>query len=170
MTAARIAHRRRSPRVPTCSAGRSARRASPSASASPLRSTSTRGRRAPVCGSVTIAWHARWAEPPPTRSSSATCRCTSQTRRGRGSSTCWPVRSTTGTTWSAPLWGTSRARTCALGTPGICTRAPRSPASHSRTSYDASTSAALSSQAWLVRAGPLARTPAQPAGRLQRAV
>jgi hypothetical protein len=34
-----------------------------------------------VCGSTTIAWHASWAEPPPMRSSSATCRCTSQTRR-----------------------------------------------------------------------------------------
>jgi hypothetical protein len=30
-------------------------------------------------------WHASWAEPPPTRSSSATCRCTSRTRPRRGS-------------------------------------------------------------------------------------
>jgi hypothetical protein len=35
MIAGRTAHRRRSPREPVCSAGRSARRASPSASASP---------------------------------------------------------------------------------------------------------------------------------------
>jgi hypothetical protein len=40
----KTAHRRRSPREPTCSAGRSARRASLSASASPRRSISTRGR------------------------------------------------------------------------------------------------------------------------------
>jgi hypothetical protein len=46
------------------------------------------------------------------------------------------------------LWGTSRARTCTLETPGICARAPRSPASHSGTSYDASPSDARSSRAW----------------------
>jgi hypothetical protein len=50
--------------------------------------------------------------------------------------------------WSAPSWGTSRARTCALDTPGICARAPRSPASRSGTSYGASPSAARSSRAW----------------------
>jgi hypothetical protein len=147
MTAAKIAHRRRSPREPTCSAGRSARRASPNASASPPRSISTRGRRTLVCDSTTIAWRANWAGPPPTRSSSATCRCTSQTRRGRGSSTCRPARSTTGTTWSAPSWGTSRAHTWALGTPGICAHAPRSLASRSGTSYDASPSVVRSSRA-----------------------
>jgi hypothetical protein len=64
--------------------------------------------------------------------------CTSPTRRGRGSSTCRPVRSTTGTTWSARLWGISRARTCALGTPWTCALAPRSPANHFGTSYGAS--------------------------------
>jgi hypothetical protein len=111
--------------------GRSARRAYRSAFASPRPSTSTRGRQIPVYGSTTIAWRASWAEPPPTRSSSATYRYTSPTRRGRGSSTCRPVRFTTGTTWSAPSWGTSRARTYALETPGICARAPRSPASRS---------------------------------------
>jgi hypothetical protein len=45
--------------------------------------------------------------------------------------------------------GTSRARMCALGTPGTCSCAPRSPASRSGTSYGASPSAALSSRAWL---------------------
>jgi hypothetical protein len=113
----------------------------------PTRSTSTWGRRTLVCGLTTIVWHASWAEPPPTRSSSTTCRCTSQTRRGRGSSTCHPVRSTTGTTWSAPLWGTSRARTCALGTPGICKHAARSPVSRSGTSYGTSPSVVQSSRA-----------------------
>jgi hypothetical protein len=47
MTAGRTAHRRWSHREPACSAGKSARRASPSASASPRRLTSTTGRRTP---------------------------------------------------------------------------------------------------------------------------
>jgi hypothetical protein len=54
-TAGRTAHRSRSPREPVCSAGRSARRPFPSASASPRRSSSTTGRRIPVCGSTTTA-------------------------------------------------------------------------------------------------------------------
>jgi hypothetical protein len=49
-----------------------ARRASPSASASPRRSTSTTGIQTPAYGSTTTAWHAIWAGPPPTKSSSAT--------------------------------------------------------------------------------------------------
>jgi hypothetical protein len=53
--------------------------------------------------------------PPPTRLSSVTSPCTSPTQRGHGSSTCRPARSTTRTIWSAPSWGTSRARTCAPG-------------------------------------------------------
>jgi hypothetical protein len=101
-----------------------------------------------VYGSTTTAWHASWAEPPPTRSSYATCRSNSPTQRGRGSSTCRLVRSTTGMTWSAPSWGTSRARTYALGTPGICTHAPKSPASRSGTSYDVSPNAVWSSRVW----------------------
>jgi hypothetical protein len=114
MTAERTARRRRNPREPVCSAGRSARRASLNASANPRRSTSTRGRQTPVYGSTSTAWHVSWAEPPPTRISSATCRCTSPTRREHGSSTCRPARFITGMIWSAPSWGTSRARTCAL--------------------------------------------------------
>jgi hypothetical protein len=98
MTVVRTAHRRRSPWGHACSAGRSARRASRSASGSPRPSTSTRGRRTPVYGSTTIAWHASWAEPPPMRSSSATCRYTSPIRCERGSSICRPARSTTGMT------------------------------------------------------------------------
>jgi hypothetical protein len=73
--------------------------------------------------------------------------CTSPTRRGRGSSTCRPARSTTGMIWSAPSWGTSRARTCALETLGTYAHAPRSPASRFGTSYGASPSAARSSRA-----------------------
>jgi hypothetical protein len=71
-TTGRTAHRRRSPREPACSAGRSARRTSPSASASPRRSSSTTGRRIPVCGSMTTVWRVSWAGPPATRSSSVT--------------------------------------------------------------------------------------------------
>jgi hypothetical protein len=103
-TAERTARRHRSPREPVCSAGRSAQRASLSASTSPRRSTSTTGRRTPAYGSTTTAWRASWAEPPPTRSSSVTCPCASPTRRGRGSSTCRPARFITGTIWSAPTW------------------------------------------------------------------
>jgi hypothetical protein len=55
MTVARIAHRRRNPRGPVCSAGRSGRRASPSASASPPRSTNTQGRCTLVYGSTITA-------------------------------------------------------------------------------------------------------------------
>jgi hypothetical protein len=44
----------------------------PSASASPRRSSSTTGRRTPVCGSTTTVWHISWAGPPATRLSSAT--------------------------------------------------------------------------------------------------
>jgi hypothetical protein len=55
MTAERTARRRRSPRGPACSAGRSARRSLLNASASPRRLTSTWGRRTPVYGSTTTA-------------------------------------------------------------------------------------------------------------------
>jgi hypothetical protein len=87
--------------------------------------------------------------------------CTSPTQRGRGSSTCRPARSTTGTTWSARSWEISRARTCALGTPGTCALAPRSPTNRSGTSYDASPSAVRSSQAWhsLKSCPPSSRAP-----------
>jgi hypothetical protein len=54
-TAGKTAHRRRSPREPVCSAGRSARQPFPSASASPRRSSSTTERRTPMCGSTTTA-------------------------------------------------------------------------------------------------------------------
>jgi hypothetical protein len=52
-TAMRIARRRRNPREPACSAGRSARRPFPSASARPQPSSSTTGRRTPACGLTT---------------------------------------------------------------------------------------------------------------------
>jgi hypothetical protein len=95
-TAARTAPRHRSPQGPVCSAGRSTRQPSPSASANPRPLSSTTGRRTPACGSTTTAWRASWAGPPATRSSYATCPCTSAMQPGRGSSTCPPARSTLG--------------------------------------------------------------------------
>jgi hypothetical protein len=58
--AGRTARRRRSHREPACSAGKSARRASPSTSASPRRSTNTTGRRTPAYGSTITAWRVSW--------------------------------------------------------------------------------------------------------------
>jgi hypothetical protein len=55
MIAEKIVRRRRNPREPACSAGRSARQAFLNASASPLRSTSTQGRWTPTYGSTTTA-------------------------------------------------------------------------------------------------------------------
>jgi hypothetical protein len=54
-TAMKTARRRRNPREPVYSAGRSARRPSPSASANPRPSSSTTGRQIPVCGLTTTA-------------------------------------------------------------------------------------------------------------------
>jgi hypothetical protein len=61
MTAARIAPRRRSPRAPVCSTGRSERQRSHNASANPRRSSSKTGRRTPACGSTTTPWPVSWA-------------------------------------------------------------------------------------------------------------
>jgi hypothetical protein len=71
-TVGRNAHRRRSPREPACSAGRSARRAFPIASTNPRRLTNTTGRRTPAYGSTTTAWCVSWVGPPATRLSSVT--------------------------------------------------------------------------------------------------
>jgi hypothetical protein len=71
------------------------------------------------CGSRTTGWPASWVEQTMTTSSSATSPCSSPTPSEPGSSICLLRRSPTGTTWSKPLSGTSRAHTCALGTPGI---------------------------------------------------
>jgi hypothetical protein len=54
-TAMKTVRRRRNPRGPVCSAGRYARRPSPSASASPRPSSSTTGKRTPACGLTTTA-------------------------------------------------------------------------------------------------------------------
>jgi hypothetical protein len=72
-----------------------------------------------------------------------------------GSSTCRPAISTAGTTWSACSWGTSRTHTCALGTPGTCGHAPRSPTNRSGTSP----SVVPSSRVWLMLTQNLHLTP-----------
>jgi hypothetical protein len=54
-TATKTSRQRRNLRGPVCSAGRSARRPSPNASASLRPSSSTTGRRIPACGSTIIA-------------------------------------------------------------------------------------------------------------------
>jgi hypothetical protein len=54
-TAMKTARQHRNPRGPVCSAGRSVRRPSPSASASLRPSSSTTGRRIPTCSSTTTA-------------------------------------------------------------------------------------------------------------------
>jgi hypothetical protein len=145
-TVARTAHRRRNPQGPACSAGRSTRRAFLSASASPPRSTSTQGRQTLVYGSMIIAWRASWVAPTDEVIIRNLPLHLADSARS-GSSTCRPVRSTNGTTWFAPLWGTSKAHTWAPRTPKTCGIAPRSPASRFGTSYGASPSTAPSTQA-----------------------
>jgi hypothetical protein len=83
-----------------------------------LLSQSTRGRRDQNCGSRTTGWPVNWVERTMTTSSSATSPCSSPTPLAPGWSTCLRGRSPTGTTWSKPSPAISRARMCALGTPG----------------------------------------------------
>jgi hypothetical protein len=90
-------------------------------------------RRAQNCGSRTTGWPATWVERTMTTSSSATSPCSSPTPLEPGWSTCLRGRSPTGTTWSKPSPATSRARTCALGTPGISEAAASSRGSLSGT-------------------------------------
>jgi hypothetical protein len=84
-----------------------------------LLSPSTRGSQNQNCGSRTTGWPASWVERTMTTSSSATFPCFSPTPPEPGWSICLLCRSPTGTTWSKPSPATSRAHTCALGTPGI---------------------------------------------------
>jgi hypothetical protein len=84
-----------------------------------LQSPSTRGRQGRNYGSRTTGRPASWVEQTMTTSSSATSLCSSLTPPEPGWSICLLRRSPTGTTWSKPSSETSRAHTCALGTPGI---------------------------------------------------
>jgi hypothetical protein len=79
----------------------------------------TRGRQSRNCGSRTTDWPASWVERTMTTSSSVTFPCSSPTPPEPSWSICLLRRSPTGTTWSKPSPATSRAHTCALGTPGI---------------------------------------------------
>jgi hypothetical protein len=109
-----------------------------------LPSQSTRGRQGRNCGSQTTDWPASWVERTMTTSSSATSPSSSTTQLEPGWSICLQGRSPTGTTWSKPSLATSRARTCALGTPGISEAAASSRESLSGTTYDDSRSSAPS--------------------------
>jgi hypothetical protein len=105
-----------------------------------LLSQSTQGRRDRNCGSRTIGWPATCVERTMTTSSSATSPCSSPTPLEPGWSTCLRGRSPNGTTWSRPSPANSRARTCALGTPGISEAAASSRESLSGTTSDDSRS------------------------------
>jgi hypothetical protein len=107
-----------------------------------LPSQSTRGRRGRYCGSRTTDCLASWVERMMTTSSSATSPCSSPTPLGPGWSICLRGRSPTGTTWSKPSPATSRARTCALGTPRISEAAASSRESLSGTTSGDSRSSA----------------------------
>jgi hypothetical protein len=109
------------PNHPVCklSAGPYDGRRSQPGSEPRLPSPSTRGRRGRNCGSRTIGWPASWVERTMTTSSSATSPCSSLTPPEPSWSICLLRRSPTGTTWSKPSPTTSKAHTCALGTPGI---------------------------------------------------
>jgi hypothetical protein len=82
-----------------------------------LPSPSTQGKQGQSCGLQTTGWPASWEERTTTTSSSTTSPCSSPTPPRPGWSICLLRRSPTGTTWSRPSLETSRARTCALGTP-----------------------------------------------------
>jgi hypothetical protein len=84
-----------------------------------LPSPSTWGSQSRNCGSRTTGSPVSWVGRTMTTSSSATFPCSSPTPPEPGWSICLLRRSPTGTTWSKPSPATSRARTCALGTPRI---------------------------------------------------
>jgi hypothetical protein len=128
-----------------------------------LPSQSTRGRRGRNCDSRTTDWPARWVERTMTTSSSATSPCSSPTLLGPDWSICLRGRSPTGTTWSKPSPATSRAHTCALGTPGISEAAASSRESLSGTTSGDSRSSAPSCPTSLTRTSSARSSPAPPA-------
>jgi hypothetical protein len=119
MTARRIGAPRPNHQVLKPSAGPYDGRRSRPGSGPRLPSPSTRGKQGQSCGLRTIGWPASWEERTMTTSSSATSPCSSLTLPRPGWSICLLRRSPTGTTWSRLSLETSRAHTCALGTPGI---------------------------------------------------
>jgi hypothetical protein len=118
-TAGRIGALRPNHPVRKLSAGPYDGRCSRPGSGPRLPSPSTRGRRGRNYGSRTTGWPASWVERTMTTSSFATSPCSSPTPLEPGWSICLLRRSPTGTTLSKPSLATSRAHTCALGTPGI---------------------------------------------------
>jgi hypothetical protein len=128
-----------------------------------LLSQSTQGRRGRNCGSRTTGWPTSWVERTMTISSSATSPCSSPTPLEPGCSICLRGRSPTGTTWSKPSPATSRARTCALGTPGISAAAASSRESLSGTTSGDSRSSAPSCPTSPTRMSSARSSPAPPA-------
>jgi hypothetical protein len=128
-----------------------------------LQSQSTRGRRDRNYGSRTTDWPANWVERTMTTSSSATSPCSSPTPLAPGWSTCLRGRYPTGTTWSKPSPAISRARTCALGTPGTSEAADSSRESLSGTTSDDSRSSAPSCPTSPIQMSSARSLPAPPA-------
>jgi hypothetical protein len=128
-----------------------------------LLSQSTRGRRGRNCGLRTTGWPGNWVERTMTTSSSATSPCSSPTPLEPGWSTCLRGRSPTGTTWSKPSPATSRARTCAQGTPRISEAAASSQESLSGTTSGDSRSSAPSYPTSLIWMSSARSSPAPPA-------
>jgi hypothetical protein len=128
-----------------------------------LPSQSTRGRQGRNCGSRTIGWPANWVGRTMTASSSATSPCSSPTLLEPGWSICLQGRSPTGTTWSKPSPVTSRAHTCALGTPGISEATASSRESLSGTTSGDSPSSAPSCPTSPIRMSSARSSPAPPA-------
>jgi hypothetical protein len=127
-TTGRIGAPRPNHSVRTLSAGPYVGRRSRPGSEPRLPSPSTRGSQSRSCGLRTTSWPASWVAQTMTTSwvartmsisSSATFPCSSPTLPEPGWSICPLRRSPTGTTWSKPSPATSRAHTCALGTPRI---------------------------------------------------
>jgi hypothetical protein len=118
-TAGRIGAPRPNHPVRKLSAGPYDGRCSRPGSEPRLPSPSTRGKQGRNYSSRTTDWPASWVERTMTTSSSATSRCSSPTLPEPGWSICLLRRSPTGTIWSKPSPETSRAHTCALGTPRI---------------------------------------------------
>jgi hypothetical protein len=118
-TTRRIGAPRPNHQVRKPSAGPYDRRRSQPGSEPRLPSRSTRGKQGRNCGLRTTGWPASYVERTMTTSSSATSPCSSPTPPEPGWSICLPRRSPTGMTWSKPSLETSRAHTCALGTPRI---------------------------------------------------
>jgi hypothetical protein len=118
-TAGRIGAPRPNLPVRKLSAGPYDERRSQPGSEPRLLSLGTRGKQGRNYGLRTTGWPASWVEQMMTTSSSATSPCSSPTPPRPGWSICLLRRSPTGTIWSKPSLETSRAHTCALGTPGI---------------------------------------------------